>query len=978
MMRDLINSLLEDVSQMIDEELYASFKSEIRNEHNDFSGLEKEITDVYLQATEPNLKEQKTKVLGLISKTWSTSEGIPFSEFAHGFAERLQTRLDALPDRLKVAQDAARFTPQAGDGQLVRSLKLIKNGSHKCTTLPGRIANIFRKTPKPLPYWAHEVPLRAIATFYIQGSYVKAILKIREQYYIPFSTAYQELKTWEEHQAGKAAQPAPQQGQQLAKSFIKVRKELKKELRDTFLKVAGDFSAAAEKVGTWELRGQKYKATSLQKHLLEGEEYWQKEDAGWHNTFDALFEEWRADLEVFKLIAGARADLDLYASDQEDNLKDDLESDLSSISEYLSETLEVIADTEKDLSPLLKKANYRAQKTLDQKVVPALMEKLGSNKMVNAVNRFEASLSRALEKLTTERKIAKIPTDYMAPIELEDITTISPYELIAFEITPALTQQIDKIKVHLIGELERNITLVQDLGHMITFGLNAAIQQLQENPGAAEDARKVALESLKRTQERIADIREALAQLIDGSNEELKAAVGEYIHSLEALTVNENVREIRMRIMKAKAIRQTKAYKEGVTDTLKNQISRISYLATSLVKAGREIFTRLSKRFTIPSGRETVSREVSDFLTESHGVVNALPVIYRNLYRIEPLSDYELYVGRQMEYDLLIQAYTNWEKGRPGPAAIIGEKWSGLSSFVNFALQKSPFHHAVTRITCDVHAPDSEHLLHSLHQILESEVPTSLTACIEPLNSGPGRIIIIEDLQNLYLRKVGGFAQLKDLLELISHTSKNIFWVSVCTIYSWHYLQRTLRVNEVFGYLIQLQKPTAEELNQIVEKRNRVSGYKIVFDPSPEEQKSKKFQKLDENGRQAYLKERFFKNLIDFSESNISMAIMYWLLSTKSVDQNTIVIDAFRKPDLAFLAALGMDKILTLHQLILHDGLTLEQYTDVARLGRQSAFLMLSTMKEDGILIKKDDFYTVNPLVYRSVVTLLKAKNLIY
>ena len=120
------------------------------------------------------------------------------------------------------------------------------------------------------------------------------------------------------------------------------------------------------------------------------------------------------------------------------------------------------------------------------------------------------------------------------------------------------------------------------------------------------------------------------------------------------------------------------------------------------------------------------------------------------------------------------------------------------------------------------------------------------------------------------------------------------------------------------------------------------------------------------------------KNLIDFSESNITMALMFWLLSTKSVDQDRIVINSFQKPDLSFLEILNLEKIQTLHALILHDGLSVEQFSEVMRKKLQASHLLLSMMLEDGILVKKENQYLVNTLVYRSVISLLKAKNLIH
>ena len=125
------------------------------------------------------------------------------------------------------------------------------------------------------------------------------------------------------------------------------------------------------------------------------------------------------------------------------------------------------------------------------------------------------------------------------------------------------------------------------------------------------------------------------------------------------------------------------------------------------------------------------------------------------------------------------------------------------------------------------------------------------------------------------------------------------------------------------------------------------------------------------------LKKEFFKSLIEFSSSNISMALMFWLLSTEDVTNESIVISQFKKPDFTFLNGLSADKITSLHLLVLHDGLKVDQFASLARMQKHNSHMILASLYEDGILLKKQDYFMVNPLIYRSVISLLKSKNLL-
>lgn len=81
------------------------------------------------------------------------------------------------------------------------------------------------------------------------------------------------------------------------------------------------------------------------------------------------------------------------------------------------------------------------------------------------------------------------------------------------------------------------------------------------------------------------------------------------------------------------------------------------------------------------------------------------------------------------------------------------------------------------------------------------------------------------------------------LFELMSRTSKRVFWVGSYTIHSWEYLKKTVGTSEHFIKEIQLAKFNGETLDEVIFKRNNLSGYKIKFEPSRESRNSKSFQK---------------------------------------------------------------------------------------------------------------------------------------
>jgi predicted transcriptional regulator len=116
----------------------------------------------------------------------------------------------------------------------------------------------------------------------------------------------------------------------------------------------------------------------------------------------------------------------------------------------------------------------------------------------------------------------------------------------------------------------------------------------------------------------------------------------------------------------------------------------------------------------------------------------------------------------------------------------------------------------------------------------------------------------------------------------------------------------------------------------------------------------------------------------NFAKSNVSMALLCWLLSTKKVADNTVYISQFKSLDLSFLTQLPMDQIFVLHALIQHDGLESLQVSEVLSFPLQKVKVLLLAMEEDGIIVREKNVFMVHTLVYRTVIQLLKSKNLIY
>ncbi|MFC2130703.1 hypothetical protein ACFLSQ_04655, partial [Bacteroidota bacterium] len=230
----------------------------------------------------------------------------------------------------------------------------------------------------------------------------------------------------------------------------------------------------------------------------------------------------------------------------------------------------------------------------------------------------------------------------------------------------------------------------------------------------------------------------------------------------------------------------------------------------------------------------------------------------------------------------------------------------------------------------------------------------------------------------MFIKKVSGFQNIKNLLRIISETSKNIFWLTSMVVYTWEYLNKTINISDSFGYIVKLCELTDDQIIKVIMKRHRVSGYLLNFDPGMEDVTNKKYKKMRHDEKQNYLKEEFFKKLNKLSQSNISLALLFWVRSTNEVVGNIIKINSLKELDFSFMSMLSIKKVLTLHALLLHEKLNIDSLAEIFGHSKEDSLRIFSILFDDGIILRDQEYYTINPLLYRQNVDLLRSKNFIH
>ena len=186
-----------------------------------------------------------------------------------------------------------------------------------------------------------------------------------------------------------------------------------------------------------------------------------------------------------------------------------------------------------------------------------------------------------------------------------------------------------------------------------------------------------------------------------------------------------------------------------------------------------------------------------------------------------------------------------------------------------------------------------------------------------------------------------------------------------------------MRFNDFFGYNIFLRQLTSDQIIDLVKKRNAISGFNLEYVPDIGVPRKKEFDKLSYEQKQNLLEKDFFNSLNKFAQSNVNLALLFWLRSIREIQERKVFINADFEISNTILNSLSAEKIFILQSLVLHDGLRVPDIAKTVHFCLNETNQLTQILYDDGVHTKNGDVFLINPLLYRKTVLILKAKNLL-
>jgi ATPase family protein associated with various cellular activities (AAA) len=900
------------------------------------------------------------------------------------FEELLEHYFSSSEKIYEEEQSKERFRSEPKEKLWWRLLKLAKFIVFVLSTSHIRFINVFKilfkKQPIPIKYWKHKIYLDKISRIWILYPFLTTFVQSKVNFFIKL---IEQLTILMESEYETIIQPSNIISLDLKWDLF--FKELKDEFSNSskaFInKNESLFIAKIGKSGTIELP---YSTLKLQdeKIRLKTFKNYLSQQKKWNITINAVLEKWK----IRQLLFSTSAHVNIQATQFYFGFKEKFKNKISQaindeaiILNELKDEFSAIKEPQKSsIRSFVVKSIYKINKTLAQEV-SKISDLLFAQNLLNITDKLEIDINTRLNSLP-EKAILVKSGNFISGIDESDISYFSLKEFIEFDSLNQFSLNILKLKQNLAKGLEEINNDVQDSHQALDFCFDSALDIIDRDDKSSiqENPVDVISEGLIQALDKNAALINSLSSYFEEFSNMASFSVNNLIQEILTLQISENLIEINMILTKAKMLSKTKKYKNKFKVLFNDLNKRTKGIFSSLIKSFNKKFQSAKKKLKLTAPPKQISAKLSNFLIESHKNINKLPHVYRRLFELKPVDELNLFLGRSNEIEKINKAYSNWQEGKYAVTLLVGENGSGKTSLINNLIETAKFRYPITFHKVNSIYYSHEDFFTLIQEVLGIETKTKEELDIYFENLDYKKVIIIDGLEKLFLRKVNGYNCLQQLLEFIALSNQKIFWILSSSYYSWNFLNKAIGANDYIDYQIEMGALGEDVIKNIIRKRNRLSGYKLSFLSANEDLKNKKFQKMTSEQQQEILEKKYFIQLNKFAEGNVSLALSSWLNSIVQIKENTLYIQNFTTQEFSFLNSLSSEKIYTLLLAVYHGGISVENHAEIFHHAIEKSRRILLVMNEDAILIKRNESYFINFILFRHIIELLKNKNLIH
>jgi hypothetical protein len=271
----------------------------------------------------------------------------------------------------------------------------------------------------------------------------------------------------------------------------------------------------------------------------------------------------------------------------------------------------------------------------------------------------------------------------------------------------------------------------------------------------------------------------------------------------------------------------------------------------------------------------------------------------------------------------------------------VGARGSGKTSLLNCAAAGEFAGAAIIRSQFSERITGAAGMRQFLCELLGLAHPDDL---LQELTSRR-RIIILEELERTFSRRMNGFEGIRDLAAIISATSRSTLWVVSLNQYAYRYLDAAVRLSQYFSHQINAMAVLPSHLKNAILLRHHLSGLRLQYPPLPEsDPRLTRFQNLA--GLHRDPEETFFDRLYSQSEGIFRTAFELWQQFIERVEGGVLYLKSPTELDYdPVISQLSSEDAFCLQGILQHGSLTEEEHSEIFSCAIAQSYVRINRLR---------------------------------
>jgi len=392
--------------------------------------------------------------------------------------------------------------------------------------------------------------------------------------------------------------------------------------------------------------------------------------------------------------------------------------------------------------------------------------------------------------------------------------------------------------------------------------------------------------------------------------------------------------------------------------------------------SGRDLVQLLLQKggLITPPVRQTEPVRQRPFLGQTLALTlgeRELPMLYRRLFRLAPVEDPRFLIGREVEMNELADAVRRWQSVRAAQVLVVGARGSGKTSLLNCAVAGPLTGLEIRRGQFRERITDGGGLRRFIGALMGVDDP----GAVETALRNTRQVMILEEMERVFLGEIGGYEPIHDLLHLIQATAAGTLWVLSLNEAAFRHLDAVTRFGSYFSHRINAMSVERKQLEAAILYRHHLSGMRLQFAPAPAgDARARTLRRA--LGLERSPQELFFDSLYGQSEGIFRSAFELWQDSIERIEGGMVHIRQPLAPDYGpLMNELDQEDQFLLRAVLRHGSLTSGEAARVlnkSQMTAQRAMTRLTALEilepdptAEGFRVKPQAGRLVRELLYR-------------